>query len=377
MISFLLRAAAVLPRTLYAALKRTTKVNHNKVLFLSRMSDEIPLDFHLLIEELESRDLSVEIRTVSRRYRGSFQGLLGFFIPALRALFHLANAKVCVLDSYWPHISLLKHRSELTVFQVWHSLGKVKRSGHQTLGRPQGRNAQVSRAIRLHTGYDYIVAGAPTWNPYYVDSFGLSSEASILNLGLPRADYLRHERDAIAERILSAYPEFRHRKVVLYAPTFRRGAEGSTSAHQLVNELDLEKYILIVKDHHNGTLIMPDNGVYDCPDFSSMELLTVSDFLVTDYSAIAIEAAVIDVKTFYYVYDLPYYTQTNGLNIDLEEEMPGCVYPTASGVATALEQPYPEEVLRDYKEKFTLPSNARSATSIADALLTKGGLCRH
>src|SRR5699024_5471093 len=121
LISFLLRVAAVLPRALYAVLKRTTKVNHNKVLFLSRMSDEIPLDFRLLIEELERLDHSVEIRTVSRRYRGSFQALLGSLIPALRALFHPASARVCVLASYWPHVSLLKHRSELTVFQVWHS----------------------------------------------------------------------------------------------------------------------------------------------------------------------------------------------------------------------------------------------------------------
>lgn len=376
MISLLLRCAATIPKAAYAILKRITRVKPNKIVFLSRMSDDIPLDFRLLIAELENRGLGIEVHSVCRRYQGSLRGFIGFFFPALRALYHLATAKACVLDSYWPHISVLTHRPQLTVFQLWHSLGKVKRSGYQTLNRPQGRNAEVSRAIRLHTGYDYVIAGAPEWNPYYVESFGLDSRTSILNLGLPRSDFLRTEREAIAERIYAVYPEFRDRKVILYAPTFRRRSKGNFPAHALTEALDPDRYILVVKDHRNGMLTVPEEGTYECPGFSSMELLTVCDFLVTDYSAIAIEAAIIDVKTFYYVYDLPYYKQTNGLNIDLAKEMPGCVFESASEIANALEQPYPDASLQAYKEKFTLPENQRSVPLIVDAILTKGDVCR-
>src|SRR5699024_8719493 len=151
---------------------------------------------------------------------------------------------------------------------LWHSLGKVKRSGYQTLNQPQGRNAKVSHAIRLHTGYDYVIAGAPAWNRYYVESFGLDSGALILNLGLPRSDYLRNERGTIAERIFERYPEFLDRKVILYAPTFRRRSKENTPAHALAEALDPDKYILVVKDHRNGTLEMPEEGAYECPEFS-------------------------------------------------------------------------------------------------------------
>ena len=41
-------------------------------------------------------------------------------------MYHLATASVCVLDAYWPAISLLHHKKSLTVIQMWHALGKIK-----------------------------------------------------------------------------------------------------------------------------------------------------------------------------------------------------------------------------------------------------------
>ena len=360
-------------RALYAVIKACTRVDTGKVVFLGRRMNRMPLDFQLIIDELRRRDPDVRVETLTMLVKGE-RGEARRFAPLLlRSLFHLATAKVCVLDSYWPAVSLLEHRDELVVYQLWHSLGKIKQSGKQALGRGQGRSAQLAQAMRMHDGYDYVVAGAKVWNPQYRAAFGVSDD-QLLNIGLPRADYLIQHRDDIAVRIFAAYPELRSKPVVLYAPTFRRGHR-ATGALELAEQIDTERFHLVIKAHESDTLAMPTGRYFTCPEFSGSDLLTIADHLITDYSSIALEAALIDTRTYYYLYDDAHYLATNGVNIDLDREMPGCVFRDAAALASALDGDYPDDVLRAYKQKFLFPDPGHSTTDLVDHFVTKGGLC--
>lgn len=378
--SVLLKIGIGLLAIVYAPLKLLSTDSH-KVVFLSRQADEPSEDFLMLQDELRRRDDEVRIVCICNRIGKGAASYLSFAKDTLRSLYHLATSRVCVLDSYWPAVSVLKHKSELTVIQMWHSLGKVKKSGLQATDEPGGRSAALAGALHMHEGYDYIVAGAPAWNRYYCEGFGCTEE-QLLNIGLPRLDVLVSGQPDAAAAIRERYPELADGGVVLYAPTFRRisGTDDevramdrrcNAAARDLVEALDGAGLTVVVKAHPNQPLDVP--GAPTCPEFSAAELLSVADVLVTDYSAIAIEAAAADVPTLYYLYDHDEYVADNGLNIDIEAEMPGCTYRDLPGLAASVERAcaggYPYDELERYRSRYVLEDPGHSTADLASFVM--------
>ena len=342
-----------------------------KVLFLSRQSNEISLDFRMIQEELSKREEWIEIVTICNRLEGENSGgLLSFARDTLRSMYHMANSGVVVLDSYWPAISLLRHKDGMTVIQIWHALGKIKKSGYQTIGKEGGRDKDIANLMRMHKGYDYIIAGGKAWNDAYIGSFG-TTEDKLINCGLPRIDYLINTEEEKEVEIYSKYKEFIGKKVVLYAPTFRRNIKDPKPyAMKLMEALNSNDIVFIVKSHPNQFVGIPDT----CPEFSTDELLSVADYCITDYSATAVEAAILGVKTLYYVYDFEDYSSKNGMNINLYDEMPGCVFEDANELAEVVKNDnYNIEALARYQEKFLPEELGTSTEKICDLILANIG----
>ncbi len=343
---------------LYSLLK-LFPVKSNKVLFLSRQSDELSLDFVMLKEELLRQDSSLRIVSICNRLDDGKKGLVGFGVDTLRSMYHLATSTVCVLDAYWPAVSILRHKKSLTVIQMWHAIGKIKKSGYQTLDKNSGRSARTAELLAMHRNYDIIIAGGEAWNPYYCQSFD-TTEDKLLNIGLPRIDHLLLTEEENRQRVLEAYPEFGEKKVILYAPTFRRNIE--LNWEPLLEHIDFDSSVLIIKGHPNQAITCNMAGVYMCPEFKAVDLLAVCDYLITDYSAIAVEGAVLNKKTYYYLYDYETYTDSNGINVNPFESMPGCAFRDAESLMRALNTTeYPQDVLDAYREKY-LPENLGTST---------------
>lgn len=350
----------------YAPLK-LLPTNDNKVIFLSRQASEVNLDFRLLQHSLKKKKPEVKIVNICKRC-DTIKDYPVFAWCLLKSLYHIATAKVCVLDTYWPPISMLKHKKSLTVIQLWHAMGKIKQSGYQTLGKPGGRNKEVAMAMAMHKQYDIVIAGGKAWNPYYCGSFGVKEDV-LLNCGLPRMDYMLQMEEKNRKKILEAYPELKEKTVLLYAPTFRRGWEAHWE--QLAQEIDFDRYALILKSHPNQKLEKVADEIYTCDEFKAVDLLAICDYLITDYSAIAVEGAVLNKKTFYYVYDYDEYDEKNGLNINLFEEMPGCVFREAHKLSEALEQDYPQERLDEYRKKYLPEHLGASTKTISNVIIEK------
>ena len=365
--SFVLKVGNIVLTCIYAALK-LFPADAKKVLFLSRQTNEPSLDFTMLQDELRLQDPDVRIVSICNRIAQGPASKVSFAYDTLRSLFHLATSRVCVMDSYWPAVSVLHHKRSLTVVQIWHALGKVKQSGWQTVGKPGGRSLKIARMMHMHEGYDYIVGGAPIWNPCYCASFGCK-ESQILNLGLPRMDYLIHSKQEVANKVFARYPELKGKIVVLYAPTFRRGK--GVRHDDSFAALDAKRFALVVKGHPNQRVDVASS--VDCPEFEAIDLLCVADYLITDYSAIALEGAVANVRTLYYLYDYDDYRRNNGLNIDIAVELPECVYFDAGslieGLLAAVEGAYPEEAFQSYCERFLIGDRGHSTKDIAAFVL--------
>lgn len=326
---FLIAVVRCAAQAVYAVLKAVLPVRR-KVVFLSRQSDAPSRDFTLLAEALRRADPGLEIvmrcgmigKTLGSRTRSA--------LAMIGQMYHLATSEACVVDGYVIPVSLLDHRSTLFVVQMWHALGAVKKFGYQTVGRPGGHGAEIATAMRMHHNYDLVLCGGPATVPVFAEAFGVDP-SKVEPLGLPRVDYLlagaeaaRNERsvpDSIA-RLRETNPRLAEpgHDVVLYAPTFRTGGAGRYQ--DVVRRLSGERYTLIIKPHPLESVRIDGENVVDAGGVDVLDLLPLCSAVITDYSAVAFEAAVIGVPVYFFVYDIDEFSRDYGLNIDPLAEMP-------------------------------------------------------
>lgn len=355
-------------RAVYCILKIFT-VPKNKILFCSRQSNELPLDFKLIQDELRGSNSDMQYVCICRNIGSGIADYIRFFKAMLVSMYHLATARVCVIDSYWPPVSLLKHKDSLTVIQIWHAIGKIKKSGHASVGAVSGRSTDSAKLLNMHENYDHIIAGAKVWNDYYCESFGVTADV-LLNYGLPRIDYLINTAEDNRERFFSENPQLKDKKIILYAPTFRRNMEAKWD--QIIDKVDYDKYALIIKNHPSQRIYgdKPQGDVHYFDDWKTMDLISVCDYIITDYSAIALEAAVLNKKTYYWAYDYEEYLANNGLNINLHEAASGHVYADIRELLTAIDEgKYDQAVLDAYRKKYLPEDLGMSTKKICDLII--------
>ena len=339
----------------------------NKITFLSRQDNKPSMDFIMLKNELLRREKDIKIVFICKRLESGFIHTVKYALIIIKSIYNIATSKTCILDSYWPAVSVIKNIKHTKIIQIWHAMGKIKKSGYQTLNKTSGRSEKVAKIMRMHQNYDIIIAGGKAWNKFYCESFGVSEDI-LYNTGLPRMDYLLKNKDNIKDKIHKKYPQFREKELILYAPTFRKTKDKifseSNEWKTLISKINTDKFNVILKGHPNEKLIYDKNGIYNCDEFLAYELLTVCDYVITDYSAIAVEAALLDKKTLYYLYDYDEYTSRNGLNLDPFIEMPESSFKTADGIINCLESGnYNTHELIEYKKKY-LPETLGQATKL-------------
>ena len=102
-------------------------------------------------------------------------------------LYHLATSRVCIIDGYNIAVSVLNHKSELKIFQIWHSLGAIKKFGYQTLNTVKSK--KTAKIFKMHNNYDYITCSSNDMIKYFSKSFNYERN-NFVPIGLPRIDYL-------------------------------------------------------------------------------------------------------------------------------------------------------------------------------------------
>ncbi len=303
------------------------KTKNKKIVFCSRQSSELTLDYQMIIDRLKAEDPDVEIITICHRI-GKGLSAVKFMGALLKSMHHLANARVCIIDAYWPAVSMLNHKKDLTVIQLWHAIGKIKKSGYAAVGKKGGRKAEYAKTLHMHENYDYIIAGGKAWNKYYVESFHCD-EKVLLNYGLPRIDYLIETQEENINKLYDKYAYLKDKRIILYAPTFRRNMEGNW--HPIVEAVKGKDIELVIKLHPRemGADMSFLKGVPNislCPEISTMEIMAAAEAVITDYSAIALEAACLNKKVYWWLYDYEDYMANNGINLDPFREVPKASY---------------------------------------------------
>lgn len=343
--------------------------DRNKVVFISRQSNKPGEDFLALESRLRQLKPEIHIVMVTQRIDPSAKSVCAFAWATLRSMYHLATSRVCVLDAFWPAASMLRHKKELAIIQLWHAMGKIKQSGYQALGKEYGRASAVAHAMKMHEGYDVVIAGGKAFNPFYCASFGVD-ESILYNVGLPRMDLLREGVSRAHESFFARYPELKGKKLVLYAPTFRK--------HEILDPTELIRAfgesndrVLIIKRHPNQKLKFSDvSPALTCDDVPTSTVLSVCDCVITDYSAITIEAALLNKPVYFYLFDYEEYLSRNGLNVKLFEEFPDNTFTDPEKLIACIDSgEYDLENYKRFCEKYLPDLSGRATDKIADLII--------
>lgn len=327
-------------------------VKKNKITMLSRQSNNINIDFEMLLDEIQKNYKEMQVKVLCKKIPQSFIGKIGYCFFIVKCLYHIATSKVCIIDGYVIPISSLRHKKSLIVIQIWHAMGAIKQFGKQVLDKSEGSSKTIANIMKMHQNYTNVMCVSETTKKIFAKAFGIE-ENKILTLGMPRIDYLLGKDGIISqkvEKLYQDYPNLKEKETILYVPTFRK--ERSTHIYDVIHAIDTKRYNLIIKLHPlDETKI---DGRYTVESsYQTFELLKIADYVITDYSAVAFEACVIDKPILFYLYDIEEYQENRGLNIDLQEEMPHSTFSDINEIMQIIDnKQYYWDELKKFKEKY-------------------------
>lgn len=354
-----------------------------QVLFLSRQFDNLSLNYQMIIDELKKNNINYKyvckkvdtsindsIRTngnysstklLIKNFFYNIKGSLLYYFSLYKQMRLISQSKVIIVDGYNLPLCLLKHKKETKVIQLWHALGAIKKFGYQSIGKKDGVSRVVAKILKMHANYDYIISGSSGMNKYFSEAFNTNIE-KVLPIGTPTVDYLKIANKDIQKKIYIKYPIMKDKINVLYSPTFRNN--NGYNLTELVEYFDFNKYNLIITFHPKVNNIISDNRIIciDNNEFSTFDILKVCDYVITDYSALMIDAVIAQKKILLYVYDYEEYSIDNGLNIDLLKDFPNLTKKSAKEIIDIIvNNKYDFDELEKFREKYT-PNIKESST---------------
>ena len=346
----IVKAGLVGLRSIYGCMKlRPCKP---RVTIISRQSNTPSVDIALLADYLTQHHPDLQVKVMCRAMEKTNKII--YCGHMLRQMWNLSVSPVVIADGYCIAVSVLNHRRETKVIQMWHALAAVKQFGYQTVGKPGGRSRQIARLLCMHRNYDYILCPGKEVSRQFQAAFG-AEEEQMLYMGLPRIDKLTYQ---VENGPLRAHFGIRREKeILLYIPTFRRGEE--VPLDDLVKAVDLSRFTLVIRLHpleeisqRQREALAGKEGVILDTAHSSYEWLQECDRIITDYSALGIEATLTGKPLYFYLYDLDKYQRSVGLNIDLLSEMPTATAVTSEELGEALSRSYDYEMLRRFRDRY-------------------------
>ena len=300
-------------------------------------------------------------------FRGTAAALKFLTLDAYR----MGRAKVIFLNNNFFPFGWIHPNEETKIVQVWHGQGAFKKFG---LDIPQPADVR-KKEVGANRPLSYVTCSAESIRPIYMSAFGLTSD-QVLTTGNPVSDYFFREENvgdtavAVKRGAFDAnYPACRDKYLVLYAPTFRDDPDEDAS---LLTHLDAEalrkaasegagrEAALLIRLHPNDTsgrdalteLCRTNPNILDMTDFPDGNMLSVlSDVLVTDYSSICMNNALLHKPVVFYAYDLDTFEGARNFYYPYEETVGGPVVKTMDELCRVFrEQDFRTEKLEAFRK---------------------------
>lgn len=202
-----------------------------------------------------------------------------------------------------------------------------------------------------------------------------------LKLGYPRNDVLFSEdKEEICSNVKKELGIPDNKKVILYAPTWRvkNKFDMKLDLDRFSEELS-DEYVLLLRVHPFAAKglksYMLNDFVKDASDYESIEkLFLITDILITDYSSLMFDYAILNKPMLFFTYDLETYKNNlRGFNLDFEEEAPGPLLETSDEVIDAIKNidnvvESCKNKIEEFRDKFCQYESGDASKKIVEAV---------
>ncbi len=233
-----------------------------------------------------------------------------------------AGAKYWISNSRLPEY-LSKKKGQVYI-QTWHGtplkkLGfDIEVKGGNVMNTVKDiRHKYASDSRR----YDYLISPSDFCTKHFASIFHLEKRTEIIKtLGSPRCDKIGKIGKEEKEKIKKVLNLPKNKKIILYAPTWRDDQHKSGVGYTFENELNFEKMrkkfgdkiVILFRAHYFVANTFGferyKDFVFDVSNYSDInDLYNISDALITDYSSVMFDFAILKRPMFFYMYDLEKY----------------------------------------------------------------------
>ena len=299
--------------------------------------------------------------------------------------YYLSKAKYWIFNCKMP--SYICKKKDQIYLQTWHGT-PLKRLGHDihvdentTFYRSQIKAKDMYRSYDIDSArYNYMISPNAFCTKIFPAAFNINKER-LIETGYPRNDVMSNVTDDEKLKIKKELNIPPYKKVILYAPTWRDN-QYVAKGYTFKLEVDFHKwhqylkddYIVLFKPHY---LIINDykstndlqGFLYNIDadqDISPLYLIT--DILITDYSSVFYDFAVMNKPMYFYMYDLKdYQEELRGFYIDIYKDLPGQIYENEDDLLKdVIENKYDYAKLKVFKERFNNHDDGMASKRVVD-----------
>ena len=357
-------------RALYYIGTYVLKPKDNIILFESSNGRNYTGNPRYVYEEILKQGLDKEFKSVWVFMDPNSQELPGNAIKVKKShfkfLYYSIVSTAWIFDS--RHLYYLKKSKGTKYIQTWHGtplkklgldMDYVNMSGNQDIEQYHEEFRQNSAV------WQYLISQ----NSYSTEIFRrcFAFDGEMLEIGYPRNDILINDNNQ--ENIDSIKSKFnvpKDKKVILYAPTWRDNEFYNSGEYKFATQMDFDAmkealsddYVLIVKYHYlvkdDVDWKQYDNFVIECDaDWDIQELYLISDILITDYSSVMFDYAILRRPMIFFTYDLEFYKNSlRDFYFDMFEEVPGPIVEDTKSLIDEIRDLDNSEYELKYGEKY-------------------------
>ncbi|WP_056966831.1 CDP-glycerol glycerophosphotransferase family protein [Apilactobacillus ozensis] len=244
----------------------------------------------------------------------------------------IMTGQLIFCDNYFPFLGGLFHSKKIKIIQLWHANGAIKKFGWEDPTTNLRSKSDKKRFQKVYNSFDDYVVASETMGKVFENSYHVPFYRMKM-IGYPRSDRLFHNKwqDLAKRRVYKAAPELKNRRVILYAPTYREDI-GFNPPKDLSKVLSsTEDAVVVVKLHpllkdkeHELQRISNNKNMCFYSQLSTNDLLSVTDTLITDYSSIAFDFALLPNahSLLFFMFDLDKYKKDPGIQDDMLNWLP-------------------------------------------------------
>ncbi|SDQ14456.1 CDP-glycerol glycerophosphotransferase [Virgibacillus salinus] len=283
---------------------------------------------------------------------------------SIKWIFVMVRAKYWVTNSRLP--LWIPKSEKVTYLQTWHGTPLKKlATDMDEVHMPDTNIEKYKRNFLVSTSkWDYLVSP----NEYSTDIFrrAFQFDRKFIESGYPRNDILINCNDKkTTDEIKSRCGLPKDKRIILYAPTWRDNQFYTKGEYKFSLEMDLnemkeqlgDKYIILLRLHYlvaeNLDLTNYNGFVYDFTSHEDIrELYLISDMLITDYSSVFFDYAILKRPMVFFVYDIEEYRDNlRGFYFDFESEAPGPLVKSTNELIEVIKEIEPENFMPSERTK--------------------------